>query len=50
MSDTAPSDFSTTAIHAGQEFDPTTGAVIPPVYFTTTFVQDGIGGDRKSVV
>jgi cystathionine gamma-synthase len=40
-------DFSTSAIHAGQEFDPTTGAVIPPVYFTTTFVQDGIGGFRN---
>jgi cystathionine gamma-synthase len=40
-------DFSTTAIHAGQEFDPTTGAVIPPIYFTTTFVQDGIGGFRN---
>ncbi len=38
--------FPTRAIHAGQEFDPTTGAVIPPVYFTTTFVQDGIGGFR----
>jgi cystathionine gamma-synthase len=38
--------FSTRAIRAGQEFDPTTGAVIPPVYFTTTFVQDGIGGFR----
>lgn len=40
-------DFSTRAIHTGQEFDPTTGAVIPPVYFTTTFVQDGIGGFRN---
>ena len=40
-------DFSTTAIHAGQEFDPATGSVIPPVYFTTTFVQDGIGGFRN---
>jgi cystathionine gamma-synthase len=39
--------FSTRAIHAGQDFDPTTGAVIPPVYFTTTFVQDGIGGFRN---
>lgn len=38
--------FSTRAIHAGQEFDPTTGAVVPPVYFTSTFVQDGIGGFR----
>lgn len=40
-------DFATTAIHAGQEFDPTTGSVIPPVYFTTTYVQDGIGGFRN---
>jgi cystathionine gamma-synthase len=39
-------DFSTRAIRAGQDFDPTTGAVIPPVYLTTTFVQDGIGGFR----
>lgn len=31
--------FATRAIHAGQEFDPTTGAVTPPVYFTSTFVQ-----------
>jgi cystathionine gamma-synthase len=38
--------FSTRAIHAGQEFDPTTGAVVPPVYLTSTFVQDGIGGFR----
>lgn len=38
--------FETRAIHAGQDFDPTTGAVVPPVYFTSTFVQDGIGGFR----
>jgi len=38
--------FSTRAIRSGQEFDPTTGSVIPPVYFTSTFVQDGIGGFR----
>jgi len=38
--------FSTRAIHAGQEFDPTTGSVVPPVYFTSTFVQDGVGGFR----
>jgi cystathionine gamma-synthase len=38
--------FPTRAIRAGQEFDPTTGAVVPPVYFTSTFVQDGIGGFR----
>ena len=38
--------FSTRAIHTGQEFDPTTGAIIPPIYQTSTFVQDGIGGLR----
>lgn len=40
-------DFSTRAIHVGQAFDPTTGAVVPPVYLTSTFVQDGIGGLRN---
>lgn len=38
--------FPTRAIHAGQDFDPTTGAVVPPIYMTSTFVQDGIGGFR----
>ena len=38
--------FATRAIHAGQAFDPTTGAVIPPVYQTSTFVQEHIGGLR----
>jgi cystathionine gamma-synthase len=42
----AGTDFATRAIHAGQPFDPTTGAVVPPVYLTSTFVQDGIGGFR----
>jgi cystathionine gamma-synthase len=42
----ASDGFSTRAIHAGQEFDPSTGAVIPPVYLTSTFVQDGIGNFR----
>ncbi len=39
--------FASKAIHAGQAFDPTTGAVIPPVHFSTTFAQDGIGGLRQ---
>ncbi|ASN40304.1 cystathionine gamma-synthase [Arthrobacter sp. 7749] len=34
--------FNTQAIHAGQAPDPLTGAVIPPIYQTSTFVQDGI--------
>jgi cystathionine gamma-synthase len=42
----AQQGFSTRAIRAGQEFDPTTGSIIPPVYLTSTFVQDGIGGFR----
>jgi cystathionine gamma-synthase len=49
VSDTSAPDshgFSTRAIRVGQEFDPTTGAIIPPVYLTSTFVQDGIGGFR----
>lgn len=35
--------FSTDAIHAGQQPDPTTGAVITPVYLTSTYAQEGIG-------
>jgi cystathionine gamma-synthase len=38
--------FETRAVHAGQAFDPVTGAVIPPVHFSTTYAQDGIGGLR----
>ena len=35
--------FSTTAIHAGQEADPTTGAVTVPIYQTSTYAQEGLG-------
>ncbi len=35
--------FDTLAIHAGQHPDPATGAIMTPVYFTSTFVQDGPG-------
>jgi len=38
--------FETLAIHAGQDPDPVTGAVIPPIYQTSTFAQDGVGGAR----
>ena len=38
--------FNTRAIHAGQEPDPATGAVIPPMHLTTTYKQDGVGGLR----
>ena len=39
--------FSTRAIHAGQEPDPSTGAVVPPIYAVSTYKQDGIGGLRR---
>lgn len=40
------SGFETRAIHAGYDPDPTTGAVIPPIYATSTYKQDGVGGLR----
>jgi cystathionine beta-lyase/cystathionine gamma-synthase len=41
LTDTAR--FSTICIHAGQEPDPTTGAIITPIYQTSTYVQEGLG-------
>ncbi len=38
--------FETTALHAGQEPDPLTGAVVPPIYQVSTYKQDGVGGLR----
>jgi cystathionine gamma-synthase len=38
--------FDTLAIHAGQEPDPTTGAVVTPIYQVSTYKQDGVGGLR----
>lgn len=35
--------FSTKAVHAGQSPDPSTGAVMTPVFLTSTYVQDGLG-------
>lgn len=45
--DTSKLGFSTRAIHAGQEPDPRTGAVIVPIYQTSTYAQDGVGGLRE---
>ncbi|QBF45184.1 cystathionine gamma-synthase [Janibacter limosus] len=39
--------FSTRAIHAGYEPDPLTGAVNVPIYASSTFAQDGVGGMRS---
>jgi cystathionine beta-lyase/cystathionine gamma-synthase len=35
--------FSTICLHAGQEPDPSTGAIITPIYQTSTYVQDALG-------
>jgi cystathionine gamma-lyase len=36
-------DFATRTIHGGQEHDPTTGAVMPPIYATSTYAQSSPG-------
>lgn len=38
--------FSTDAIHTGQEPDPATGAIIVPIYQTSTFVQEELGKNK----
>ena len=39
--------FETRAIHTGQDPDPRTGAVITPIFQTSTYAQDGVGGTRE---
>ena len=39
-------DFETRAIHVGQEPDPTTGAVITPIYQTSTYAQEAVGVNK----
>jgi cystathionine gamma-synthase len=41
--------FSTRAIHAGSDPTPASGAVITPIYATTTYKQDGVGGLRTGL-
>ncbi|HTZ45393.1 MAG TPA: cystathionine gamma-synthase [Jatrophihabitans sp.] len=43
----SPAGFNTVAIHAGQEPDSLTGAVAVPIYQTSTYKQDGVGGLRS---
>ena len=38
--------FATDAIHIGQEPDPATGAIVAPVYQTSTYVQEALGKDK----
>ena len=42
-----PLNFESLAIHAGQEPDALTGAVVPPIYQVSTYAQDGVGGLRS---
>ncbi|MDJ0940764.1 MAG: PLP-dependent aspartate aminotransferase family protein [Woeseiaceae bacterium] len=41
--DSKDKQFATRAIHAGQSPDPTTGAIMPPIYATSTYVQESPG-------
>src|SRR5438046_9811718 len=43
----ASTGFNTRAIHAGQEPDSLTGAVAVPIYQTSSYKQDGVGGLRS---
>jgi cystathionine gamma-synthase len=45
--DTSRLGFETRAIHAGQAPDSRTGSVIVPIYQTSTYAQDGVGGTRE---
>jgi cystathionine gamma-synthase len=47
LRDAHASGFNTRAIHAGQEPDSLTGAVAVPIYQTSTYKQDGVGGLRS---
>jgi cystathionine gamma-synthase len=49
MSEDAPAEqaFETRVIHGGQQADPRTGAVVPPIYQVSTYKQDGVGGTRS---
>ena len=46
MSESQSLGFETLAIHAGQEPEPRTGAVVPPIYQTSTYAQDAVGSPR----
>src|ERR1043165_9682286 len=40
-------EFATRAIHAGQEPDPVTGAIMTPIYATSTYVQESPGKHKE---
>ncbi|WP_419934980.1 cystathionine gamma-synthase [Candidatus Palauibacter sp.] len=45
--DPAAQRFGTRAVHAGQRPDPTTGAIMTPIFQTSTYVQDAVGSPRQ---
>lgn len=42
--------FDTLAIHAGVDPDPTTGAIVPPIYAVSTYAQDSVANPRQGFV
>ena len=44
--ETTPHSFDTLALHAGSIADPTTGALLTPIYQTTTYRQEAVGKDK----
>ncbi|MGZ6416738.1 MAG: PLP-dependent transferase, partial [Bacteroidia bacterium] len=46
MADLKNLGFGTKAIHAGQEPDPTTGAIMTPIYQTSTYTQESPGNHK----
>lgn len=47
MPDSHTPRFATQAIHGGQQPDPMTGAIMPPIYQTSTYLQDGVAAPRQ---
>src|SRR5262249_30666195 len=43
---TVSDELETRVVHAGQEPDPATGAVVPPISLASTFAQDAVGAHR----
>ena len=50
MADSSTHRFGTRAVHAGQRPDPTTGAIMTPVYLTSTYVQSAPNEHQLSLI
>jgi cystathionine beta-lyase/cystathionine gamma-synthase len=49
MSASQNQGFNTRAVHAGQDFEPRTGAVIPPLHFATTYARTASAGSATAM-